>query len=49
MPRLQEMYGGHGYTHIQRIIVPMMKTHGITQEQINKMLVDNPKAWLPFK
>nr|XP_061795840.1 phosphotriesterase-related protein-like isoform X2 [Nerophis lumbriciformis] len=42
-------YGGHGYSHILRNIVPKMLTRGISQTQVDKMLVDNPKRWLTFK
>jgi len=41
-------YGGHGYTHILENVVPMMKSRGVTQEQINTILIDNPKSWLSF-
>src|SRR5208283_2382377 len=39
-------YGGWGYAHILNNIVPMMKHHGITGEQIHTMLVENPKKLL---
>lgn len=42
-------YGGHGYSHILVNIVPKMLARGITQEVINKILVDNPRRWLTFK
>ncbi|XP_077415409.1 N-acetyltaurine hydrolase [Vanacampus margaritifer] len=42
-------YGGHGYSHILRNIVPKMLTRGISQTQVDKILVDNPKRWLTFK
>ena len=41
-------YGGHGYDHILKNIVPRMKRTGITEEQLNAMLVDNPKRVLCF-
>lgn len=42
-------YGGHGYSHILKNIVPKMLTRGISQHQVDKILIDNPKRWLTFK
>ncbi|KAL6468246.1 hypothetical protein MHYP_G00239230 [Metynnis hypsauchen] len=42
-------YGGHGYSHILKNIVPKMLSRGITQNQVDKILIDNPKKWLTFK
>ncbi|XP_077580460.1 N-acetyltaurine hydrolase [Stigmatopora nigra] len=42
-------YGGHGYSHILRNIVPKMLKRGVSQTQVDKILVDNPKRWLTFK
>ncbi len=39
-------YGGYGYTHILGNIVPELKARGITETQINKLLVENPKRIL---
>jgi len=41
-------YGGMGYTHILRNVVPMMKDAGISEQQIKAMLVDNPRRALAF-
>jgi len=41
-------YGGWGYSHILNYVVPMMLQRGMTQEQINTMMVENPKRLLPF-
>jgi len=41
-------YGGHGYTHILENVVPMLKSRGVTQDQIDIILKDNPKTWLSF-
>ena len=35
-------YGGQGYGHILRNIVPRMRARGMTKEQINTILIDNP-------
>ncbi|XP_075067325.1 N-acetyltaurine hydrolase [Mixophyes fleayi] len=42
-------YGGHGYSHILNNIVPKMLLRGISQENIDKILLENPKRWLTFK
>ena len=39
-------YGGGGYEHILRNDVPLMKTLGMTEKQINTLLVENPKRLL---
>ncbi|MFC1912234.1 phosphotriesterase [Chloroflexota bacterium] len=36
-------YGGQGYGHILRNIVPRMRAKGMTEEQINTILVANPR------
>jgi phosphotriesterase-related protein len=41
-------YGGVGYAHILRTIVPQMLVRGITSELIDTMMVDNPKRALQF-
>lgn len=41
-------YGGHGYGHILRNIVPRMREHNFPQSHINKLLVENPKNCLVF-
>ncbi|XP_005999063.1 phosphotriesterase-related protein isoform X1 [Latimeria chalumnae] len=42
-------YGGHGYSHILKNIVPKMLIRGISQNVIDKILVENPRLWLTFK
>ena len=36
-------YGGQGYGHILRNIVPRMQAKGMTEEQIHAILVANPR------
>lgn len=36
-------YGGNGYAHILELIVPKMRAKGMTEEQIQAILVENPK------
>ena len=41
-------YGGYGYAHILRDIVPVMRSKGVSGEQIHTLLVENPKRILTF-
>jgi phosphotriesterase-related protein len=41
-------YGGHGYDHILERIVPRMRQRGFTEEQLNLLLVENPRRVLTF-
>jgi len=45
MARLRR-YGGEGYGHIFRNVVPMMRTRGFKQEEIDAILVENPRRFL---
>ena len=46
--RLEE-FGGHGYSHLLNTAVPkMLKVKGVTQSQIDKILIDNPARALAF-
>jgi len=44
-----EKFGGHGFSHLIRNIVPRMFARGITQENINKIMIENPRRWLTFE
>lgn len=46
LKNLMHRYGGWGYDHVLTNIVPMMEDEGITQEQINTLLKENPADWL---
>jgi len=48
MKHLLLRYGGHGFAHILRNIVPQMLVRGITREQIHTLTVENPKRVLQF-
>jgi phosphotriesterase-related protein len=37
-------YGGFGYAYVLRHFVPRLRRHGVGEEAINRMLVDNPRA-----
>jgi len=39
-------YGGYGYAHILKSIVPTLRLKGVTEEQIHTLLVENPKRVL---
>jgi phosphotriesterase-related protein len=41
-------YGGTGYAHILRDVVPIMRIKGLSEEQINTLLVENPGRVLSF-
>lgn len=46
LKNLLHTYGGWGYDHVLTNIVPMMEDEGITDEQIQMLLVENPARWL---
>lgn len=39
-------FGGHGFSHILLNTVPKMKQRGISQHDIDKILVETPRRWL---
>ena len=41
-------YGGHGYEHMLCNVVPIMRAKGMTEGQINTLLVENPKNFFTF-
>jgi len=41
-------YGGAGYAHILRNVVPWMRLGGISDEQIHTIMAENPKRVLSF-
>jgi phosphotriesterase-related protein len=41
-------FGGHGYGHIFRNVVPMMKERGYSADEIDAILVRNPRRLLTF-
>ena len=46
LKNLMHKYGGWGYDHVLTNIVPMMEDEGITNEQIEILLKQNPADWL---
>lgn len=43
-----EMYGGHGYKYVVKYVSQHMKDKGITQDDLNKFLIENPANFFPF-
>lgn len=41
-------YGGYGYAHILKHIIPVLRFQGVTEKQIRTMTVDNPKRLLAY-
>jgi phosphotriesterase-related protein len=41
-------WGGPGYAHILENIVPLFLSRGLTREQVNTLIVENPKRFLQF-
>lgn len=46
LKNLMHAYGGWGYDHVLKNVVPMMEDEGITKEQIDTLLIKNPENWL---
>ena len=36
-------YGGFGYAYVLKHFAPRLRRHGVTDDQIKTMLVDNPR------
>jgi len=45
---MRSRYGGHGYAHILKYVVPTMRIKGMSEEQIHILLAENPKRILTF-
>ncbi len=41
-------YGGFGYDHIHQTVFPLMKMNGLSDEDIQALLVDNPASFFPI-
>lgn len=39
-------FGGHGYDHIARVVVPAMFDQGFTKADVQRLTVDNPRSAL---
>ncbi len=40
--------GGWGYAHVVANVLPRLKTHGFTEDEIKTITVENPRRLLPF-
>ena len=45
---LLHSYGGWGYDHVITNILPVLRYMGITQEQIDEIMIHNPARWLDY-
>ena len=45
---LLHAYGGWGYDHVLKHILPMLEEVGVTKTQMNQILINNPAHWLEF-
>ena len=45
---LLHSYGGWGYDHVITNILPVLRYMGVTQEQIDEIMIHNPARWLDF-
>ena len=39
-------FGGHGFSHILLNTIPQMMRRGYSQEDIDQIIIKNPKTWL---
>jgi phosphotriesterase-related protein len=46
LKQMLHRYGGRGYDHILAEVVPLLRETGLTQESIDRLLVENPARWL---
>ncbi|MEW6544730.1 MAG: hypothetical protein AB1411_14120 [Nitrospirota bacterium] len=49
VPRQLMAYGGCGYAHLIRDVLPRFLASGVTERQIQQMTVGNPMAMLPLR
>ena len=42
-------YGGWGYAHLVKNVVPMLSRSGLGEEQINTLIVGNPRRVLTWR
>ncbi|TKG70547.1 phosphotriesterase family protein [Prauserella endophytica] len=46
MKMSHEKYGGFGYGHLLKNIVPELRSEGVSQAELDQLLVDNPRKML---
>jgi len=42
-------YGGWGYGHMLRHVVPLLRSHGVSEDGITQLFIENPVAYLTLK
>lgn len=42
------MYGGHGYKYVVKYVAQHMRDKGITQDDLNLFMIENPARVFPF-
>lgn len=42
-------YGGWGYGHMLRHVVPLLRSHGISKDGIEQLFIENPASFLTLK
>jgi phosphotriesterase-related protein len=47
--RMWRRFGGQGYSHVLRFIVPVLRAQGVPQETIDQILIGNPARLLPLR
>lgn len=46
LKQMLHRYGGRGYDHILTNVVPSLREAGLTEETVDRLLVENPARWL---
>ena len=46
--QMLKAYGGMGYSYVMEFILPELKRQGVTDDQIEKIMVENPRRVLTF-
>jgi phosphotriesterase-related protein len=41
-------FGGHGYAHVVENVAPLMRAMGLTAEQVDALLIENPREFYTF-
>lgn len=44
-----QQFGGNGYTHIHRVVLPWLRRKGVNDEVMNALLVDNPRRFFALR
>jgi phosphotriesterase-related protein len=44
-PNVRPLLTQWHYLHIEQEVLPYLREHGVTEDQVTAMLVDNPRAY----